>query len=503
MNKYRLFLFGILLLILGPETFPQDKAFLTPLEKNGFSEATSHDALLQYVALLGEKFDNVEVRQIGTSVQGRAIPMVHVSNRNKKVKLRVFIICQQHGNEPSGKEAALILLRDFASGKKLSILSNLDLYIIPSANPDGNEAGKRDNANGKDMNRDHLALSQPEVLAIHNAFNSIHPDVTLDVHEYTAFRKEFRTAGFVRTTDEEFGAPTNLNISETMRNYAADKLFPYLRAELAKQSITFSNYFKIDSPDDTVRASTTAINDGRQSFGILGNFSFILEGRNGRKMNDALKRRVRGQEAAIEEFLTFVNANSTEITSLVAKEKSRMAESAGTIDLQMNYVYDGAKIDIPVTYLDSNKDTIVQMPFASGLKVSNSVSRPKAYYIPAGLTEVIAWLDLHKISYIKTTKPHIFRAEVYGIKHKSSVWMENKNFSIPELQTKETEVTSIPGDIIVPLNQSSGVMLVIALEPASMWGIVHQSEFKPLCKAGNDYPIFRITEFKGSLDEHE
>lgn len=503
MNTYRIFLFGILLLILGSVAFPQDKAFLTPLEKNGFSETTSHEALLQYVTMLGEKFENVEVQQIGTSVQGRAIPMVHVSDKTKKAKIRVLIICQQHGNEPSGKEAALILLCDFATGKSQSILSNIDLYIIPLANPDGNEAGKRDNANGKDMNRDHLVLSQPEVLAIHNAFNSIHPDVTLDVHEYTAFRKDFRTAGFVRSTDEEFGAPTNLNISETMRNYAADKLFPYLQSELAKQSITFSNYFKIDSPEDTVRASTTAINDGRQSFGILGNFSFILEGRNGRRMNDNLKRRVRGQVAAIEKFITFVNANSAEIASLVTKEKNRMAESDSAIALQMNYVYDGSKIDIPVTYLDSNKDTIVQMPFASGLKVSSSVSRPKAYYIPAALTGVVAWLDLHRISYIKTTKPHTFRAEVYGIKHKSSVWMENKNFSIPALETKETEVTSGPGDIIVPLNQSSGVMLVIALEPASMWGLVHQSEFKTLCKAGNNYPIFRITEFKGSLDEHE
>lgn len=503
MNTRRLFLFGVLLLALAANTFAQVSAFLTPLEQNGFSETTSHQALMQYITKLDESFDNVEVQQIGTSVQGRAIPMVHVSNKTKKTKIRVLIICQQHGNEPSGKEAALILLREFATGKMLPILSNIDLYIIPLANPDGNEAGKRDNANGKDMNRDHLVLSQPEVLAIHNAYHTIQPEVTLDVHEYTAFRKDFRTAGLVRTTDEEFGAPTNLNISETMRNYAAEKLFPYLQAELANQSVTFSNYFKIDTPDDTVRASTTAINDGRQSFGVLGNFSFILEGRNGRKMNDDLKKRVRGQVAAIGAFITFVNAHSTDIASLVAAEKTRMAESESAVALQMNYVYDGSTIDIPVMYLDSNKDTIVQMPFASGLKVSSSVSRPKAYYIPAALTGVVAWLDLHRISYIKTTKPHTFRAEVYGIKHKSSVWIENKTFSIPELQIKETEVTSGAGDIIVPLSQSAGVMLVIALEPASMWGLVHQSEFKALCKAGNNYPIFRITEFKGTLDEYK
>ncbi len=491
------------MLILAVNTHPQDNAFPTPLELNGFKETTSHQALIQYVKMLSENFNGVEVEQIGTSVQGRTIPMVRVSNKTKKVKLRVLIFCQQHGNEPSGKEAALILLRDFATGKLQSLLSNIDIYIIPLANPDGNESGKRNNANDKDMNRDHLALSQPEVLAIHDAYQRIQPEVTLDVHEYTAFRKDFRNAGFVRTTDEEFGAPTNVNISEAMRNFAAEKLFPYLKYELAKQSVTFSNYYKIDSPDDTVRASTTAINDGRQSFGILGNFSFILEGRNGRKMNDGLKRRVHGQVAAVEKFITFVNAHSSEISTLVAAQKSRMAESKNAVALQMNYVYEGSKIDIPVTYLDSNKDTVVQMPFAAELKVSKSVKRPEAYFIPAGLTKVIEWLDLHKISYIKTTKPVTFTAEVYRVTHKNTVWMENKNFSIPDLQTTKTEFTSTPGDIIVQLNQPSGVMLVIALEPGSMWGLVHQSEFKTLCKAGNEYPIFRITEFKGSLDEHE
>jgi hypothetical protein len=489
-----------MLVVFWTRTFPQEIAFPTPLEKNGFTVNTSYTALRQYVNELAGKFDNIEVQEIGRSVQGRSIPLVHVINKEGGKKLRVLIICQQHGNEPSGKEAALILLRKFTAEYNLSIINNLDIYIIPMANPDGNEAGKRNNANDKDMNRNHLVLSQPEVLAIHNAYSSINPEVTLDVHEYTAFRKEFRQAGFVRTTDEEFGAPTNLNISGTMRNYALSKLFPFLSSALTAQGISFSNYYKIDSPDDTVRASTTAINDGRQSFGILGNFSFILEGRNGRKMNDELKRRVTRQTVAIEKFLQFVNENSAEVASLVAAEKKRLAESNDTIAVQMCYVYDGSKISIPVTYLDSNKDTMVQMPFAPRLEVRNSVARPKAYYIPAALTDVIGLLDLHKITYFKTTKPNTFSAEVYSVKHKKTVWMENKSFSIPAFETKKIEFTSTPGDVIVPLDQPSGVMLAIAFEPASMWGIVHASEFKSLCKAGKDYPIFRITEFKGTLD---
>ncbi len=78
---------------------------------------------------------------------------------------------------------------------------------------------------------------------------------------------------------EQFGAPTNLNISNKIIDFGIDSLFPYLDKKLNDEGISFSNYYKMNYPNDTVRSSTTAINDGRQSFAILNNFSFILEGR--------------------------------------------------------------------------------------------------------------------------------------------------------------------------------------------------------------------------------
>ena len=482
------------------KSFSESTKNLTPIEKSGFKETTSYSDVVTYIENLAGNYHILQVEVIGKSVQGRKIQMVHVLPAGNKKKLKVLIFSQQHGNEPAGKETALILLRKIAEGSEDHILDNIDLYLIPLVNPDGNEAGKRANANGEDINRDHLVLTQPEVLAIHQFYNRIEPDVTLDIHEYSAFRKEFRSAGYVRTDDEEFGAPTNPNISATVRDFALTQFFPFLKSELTKQGITFSNYYKMESPDDTVRASTNAIGDGRQSFAIRGSFSFILEGRSGRSMNDDLKRRVTRQVIAVEKFIEFVNAYSEEVESIVVNEKKRMQESNDKVAMQMDYVYDGSSISMPMQILNSGVDTVMQLPFAPNVKISAYVERPVGYFIPKSMGKVIGLLKLHDIPYITTKQTHKLSVEIYAIRDTKNVWMENKMFNLPSTEIRKEIITTEPGDVIVTSDKTEGLMLTIALEPSSMWGICQSDEFNFLCKKGSDYPIYRVTEHKGIDD---
>ena len=304
----------------------QAQVSVTPLERGGFKQATSHEQMMQYLRELTTGSSRLSMSEVGKTVQGRSIPAVHISPSNNEEKIKVLIFCQQHGNEPSGKEAALMLLRRIAAGEDASLLSNIDLTVMPCVNPDGNEAGKRANANGEDLNRDHLLLGQPEVRAVHAVFKMLRPEVTLDVHEYAAYRKEFRDVGYVRSVDAQFGAPTNLNVPAVLRAYALNKLFPFMEDRLKSSGVSFANYLKMNGPADTVRPSTTSIDDGRQSFAILNRFSFILEGKNGRNMNDELERRATSQLATIEAFLEFVNTHHAEIRSMVGKQQKSVGK---------------------------------------------------------------------------------------------------------------------------------------------------------------------------------
>ena len=463
-----------------------------PLIINNFERVTTHEELINYLNKLVIASQSISKEIIGKSVEGRNIPMIIYSGNGKESHVKVLLLCQQHGNEPTGKEAALLLIQKLAKDKNKELFKNLDLYIIPSLNPDGNEVYKRSNSNKADLNRNHLLLSEPEVQALHYQFNKILPQVTLDVHEYGAFRKSFLKVGYVRSTDEEFGAPTNLNIPKSIIKLAVDSLFKYLNLELSKKDVSVSNYFKINTPNDTVRASTVGIIDGRQSFAILNTFSFLLEGKNGKTANSDLEKRSKNQLKAIESFLQFQDKNSKKIISLIEEERKNIFTTMDSVVIQMDYVFENEKINIPVTIPASLKDSSIVMDYSSKIKAIKSVSRPASYLIPSEYKEVINLLNKHHVAFEVIENPSKIEVEIYTVESVNKKWLENKRFSIAKTNSKISIYESKLGDVIVPLNQIVGTWISIVLEPESMWGIVQTKEFENLLKIGEQFPIFRI-----------
>ena len=101
------------------------------------------------------------------SQQGRELPVLLFSTAQDTigsgVKPVVLIIGQQHGNEPAGGEAALVLAQRLGTGDLTALLQSIDVIIVPRANPDGAAAFVRGLANGIDPNRDHTLLRTPEI----------------------------------------------------------------------------------------------------------------------------------------------------------------------------------------------------------------------------------------------------------------------------------------------------------------------------------------------------
>jgi hypothetical protein len=98
-----------------------------------------------------------------------------------------LFICSQHGDEPTGRETCLQWLRDLAFTQDpflMGLLRSWTLLFLPNANPDGAEAGTRTNAQGVDVNRDHLNLRTPEGQAMARVIRAWRPDVVLDLHEF-------------------------------------------------------------------------------------------------------------------------------------------------------------------------------------------------------------------------------------------------------------------------------------------------------------------------------
>jgi murein tripeptide amidase MpaA len=96
-------------------------------------------------------------------------------------------VCTQHGNEPAPRETCLRQIRRLAftaDSRTVEYLRSTTVFFIPTANPDGRELNIRGNADGLDLNRDHLRLATVEAQAMARALRDVRPDFFADLHEF-------------------------------------------------------------------------------------------------------------------------------------------------------------------------------------------------------------------------------------------------------------------------------------------------------------------------------
>lgn len=124
--------------------------------------------------LEGYPFD--EVLPLGQSVAGRPISLY----RKGRGQTKLLLWSQMHGNESTTTKALFDVLM-MLEGSPL--LDRLSLYCIPILNPDGAMAYTRVNAAGVDLNRDALALTQPESRALRLAYDSVQPHWCFNLHD--------------------------------------------------------------------------------------------------------------------------------------------------------------------------------------------------------------------------------------------------------------------------------------------------------------------------------
>ncbi len=487
--------FLYLLTLLVSNSFAQK----LPLEENNFQSVTSHKQLSEFVKELDNFSDLLKTEEIGKSVEGREIFVLKFSKDEfgeDDTKLRILFFAQQHGNEQSGKEGALILAKRLLEKENKFLFDKIDFALIPQVNPDGSEVNKRRNANNVDLNRNHLLLEEPEVQAVHNLFNKYNFEVTLDVHEYYPYSQDWKDFGFYKRADEQLGMITNPNVSERIKSFQKEKVFPFISDWLHSRKFSFNEYVVGGPPNiERLRHSTVDINDGRQSLGILNTLSFILEGKNGKdNFIENIKHRAEGQAEAMLALLNFCFKYANDIKNLIAHERKELLNDNSPVAVQMDHFNDGNKFVLPVTSYPEERDTVIQIEnYNRSIKKLLEVPQPDAYLVPKACSLSVGFLNNHKIYYHDNT-PQLGNLQIYNIEKIDTIEIEGEKFGNPTVSIIEKKINEIDAEkyYVVPLNQPKRKVIVLAFEPQSMLGLRNYEKFKKLLQTGINYPIFRF-----------
>ena len=220
----------------------------TTPEASGYKSTSTYDDVVKFMKAVDAASPLVYYATYGKTYEGRDMPMAIVGAGLKDAspaslratnRLRVHIQGNIHAGEVEGKEAAQVLLREFAMGQHADWLKTMVFIITPIFNADGNEKfaltnrqrqngpingmGTRQQGQNLNINRDFMKLDTPEGRAFAKLWNDYDPHVGFDLHT-----SDGSFHGYYLTYAPPLNPATNDAIMKTMK----DEWFPFVTKQV-------------------------------------------------------------------------------------------------------------------------------------------------------------------------------------------------------------------------------------------------------------------------------
>ncbi len=449
--------------------------FDTPALQPGRKTYTTQAELEAYIETLAP--DRLGKLVLGTTPGGRALPALLFSLEGVQTPAAmaalgrpiVWLIGQQHGNEPAGSEAMLALARTLADGELTPLLDRISVVIIPRANPDGAAADVRDNLGGADLNRDHGLLSQPETKLLHGLVRQLPPAVVIDAHEFTVGRRWVEQLGGMQAVDLMVLSATHPMVPERIRALAAQEFQPAIDHAMGRWKLRSFVYHTMSARagDRTISSGGTAPGIARNAFGLMGAVSVLLETRGVGIGLETYQRRVATHYIAAKAVLETAARLGPGLAAALAG--ARAAEARSTADIVITHTSPKVAVVLPLidAVTGQDKPVTVEMLDTRTTAAKEERARPAGYILAVEAAGVVmARLTLMGARVCRVTRAMVVPLERYEIigRAEADPRAINPERSITvKVRAERGEVTA--GSLYVPLDQPLGTRLALALEP--------------------------------------
>lgn len=499
MSLRRLLPLLLLAVALGAHASPAD--WTTPAEASQFRTTPSYADTLAYLERLAAAApDKLRLATFGTTPEGRPMTVVIASGDGTfspeaaRAAHKPVVLLQAgiHPGEIEGKDAGLMLLRDFAvGGKRPHLLDHAVLVYIPVFSVDGHENTSpyhRINQNGPaqqgfrgqsqylNLNRDYIKADAPEMRAWLKLWQRWLPDFLIDVH--TTDGADYQCDLTWYTED-----PHKLDPGVAAWQQAlTDAAIPAYEARGHLASI----YLEFKDGRDPRKGIANFGSGPRFSTGyaaLQNRPALLIE----THMLKPYAVRVRAVYDLVDVLLQQVGAHPQALIAANAAADARTIARAGDPHAQVpltfkpdpvatSYTLKGYAFTL--THSDiSNSDWIrydpsrpktYTIPNWNGLLPDISVAPPAAYAIPAQWTALIDRLDAHGIHYRRLAHAIKVSAQGYQLDHPqwaSQPFEGHLMLRAVDVSAHPRQTTLPAGSVIVPLDQRAANVAIELLEP--------------------------------------
>lgn len=466
-------------------------------DHRALTRSTSYEEMAAFLSSIDGK-GPIAVSVEGKTAQGRSLFLVHARG-SATPTFRILFYAQQHGDEVSGKDALLYLLRDLARDPKL-LPPEVDLWVMPMMNPDGAEAGTRRNSAGADLNRDHVTLFQPETEALHRVARRLRPHLAVDAHEFGRDQEEWTKKGWEKWPDITMDGLNNPHFDRD-RVAAAKRWVEASEAPLERAEHRFLRYWVGGAPpDDEQRHSAPDTDGGLNGIGAYGGLSFIIEASVRHRAPNPQADLGKRVDAYLVLFRRFLEGGGRRDEDRATVERAWKRPLPAFLPSDALWVNpEGIVTEFPVVELATRK--VLKVPTANvmtDVAVKRSVPTPLGYSVePAAAAEIGALLKRHGLAFETIAAPRTVTAESCALLRVEEEFddLYGRYGGRTIVKRGAAKAVELPaGSLWVPLEGPDALRAAILLEPTAMYGLWQYPRLRALVAWDGTLPVRRVVK---------
>ena len=521
----RLPLFFMIVFVFVSKTMAQDmdlSSLQTRAEFSQYQETTRYEEVMSFLDAVVLASEMMHLTTFGYTTEGRALPLLVYGDVwdaspeeiRRTGKTRVFIQANIHAGEVCGKEALLMLVRDLAVAEHVEWADSLVLLIAPIYNADGNERislynrphqhgpvggmGQRSNAQGYDLNRDHMKLESPEARSLIQLMRDYDPHVLLDLHT---------TNGTAHAYHLTYAPPLNPNTADPILDLLHNEWLPWVTRSIRDlYEWEYYYYGNMPSPDEDRERGWYTF-DHRPRFnnnyvGLRNRFAILSEAYAYATFED----RILATLYFVEEIVNYTHAHASQIRKIIDEVdlqsvvgerlavRSQVVRSDEPVEILLGETIEERHPYTGQVMLRRQGERRPEPMYEYGVfDPAETETAPKTYFIPPGLNNAFDRLEAHGIWFEALTEERTMRLERFRI---DSTHVAEQEFQGSHERTLfgayETVTETLPvGTLVVPVDQALGRLVFYLLEPRSDDGLVTWALLDDAIKNAAHYPILR------------